>query len=396
MPWKDCRPMDEKIKFVARLLEGESMAAVCREFGISRKTGYKIFDRYREFGTEGLCDRSRRPYKQANQLATQTVAAIVGLKKQKPHWGAPKIRELFKRKHPTIALPATSTVHAILDRHGLVKKKSRRKKYKAKGTHLSIPESPNDLWCADFKGQFLTGDKKYCYPLTITDQVSRFLLCCEGLESVKENGAIQVFESIFKEYGLPKRIRTDNGVPFASPQAMFNLSRLSVWWLRLGIEVERIKPGNPQQNGRHERMHLTLKKETTRPSGSNMIMQQDMFNSFQEEFNFERPHQALDMKTPSEVYTETERKYVGLPEVDYPLHERVITVTRCGRLCIDGRKINFSTVFAGQNVGIRQVDDKIWQVTFMDYNVGYFDNVANRVEAGADPFGSKVLPMSSV
>jgi transposase len=192
MPWKDCGPMDEKMKFVARLLEGESMAAVCREFGISRKTGYKIFDRYREYGVEGLCDRSRRPYKQANQLAVQTVAAIVGLKKQKPHWGAPKIRELFKRKHPTIALPATSTVHAILDRHGLIEKKSRRRKYKAKGTHLSIPDAPNDLWCADFKGQFLTGDKKYCYPLTITDQVSRFLLCCEGLESVKENWRCQL------------------------------------------------------------------------------------------------------------------------------------------------------------------------------------------------------------
>jgi len=388
--------MDEKMKFVARLLEGESMASVCRDFSISRKTGYKIFDRYKNFGIEGLCDRSRRPHKPANQLPVQVIAALVGLKKQKPHWGAPKIRELFKRKHPTISLPATSTVHAILDRNGLVAKKPRRRKYKAKGTHLSIPENPNDLWCADFKGQFLTGDKKYCYPLAITDQISRFLLCCEGLESVKENGTIQVFESIFKEYGMPRRIRTDNGVPFASPQAMFNLSRLSVWWLRLGIEVERIKPGNPQQNGRHERMHLTLKKETTRPSGSNMIMQQSMFDNFQEEFNFERPHQALEMQTPSEVYTESKREYKGLPEVDYPLHERVATVTRCGRICIDGRKINFSTVFAGQNVGIRQIDDNIWQVTFMNYDVGYFDNLTNRVEAGADPFGSNVLPMSPV
>ena len=395
MPWMECNIMDEKLKFIARLLDGEQMACLCREFDISRKTGYKIWDRYQKSGLEGLTDRSRRPYKQANQLPFQVEKLIVLIKKEKSSWGARKIRERLKRKFPDLKLPAKSTVHAVLARHGLVDARKRRR-YKAEGTVLSNVSEPNGLWCADYKGEFLMGNKTYCYPLTITDFSSRYLLACEALETTKQPYAFTVFERAFKEYGLPKAIRTDNGNPFSSVQALFGLSKLSVWWLRLGIDIERIKPGHPEQNGRHERMHLTLKKEATKPAGQNLLQQQEKFDSFIDEYNNDRPHEALEMKYPGEVYRPSKRSYEGLPEVEYPLHDRSIIVTRCGRICMDGRKINFSQVFAGQTVGVRQVDDKIWLVSFMQYDLGYFDEETARVEPGKNPFGANVLPMSSV
>ena len=259
MPWKECKRMDERLRFVARLLGGEPMAALCREFGISRPTGYKFFNRYKEFGLEGLNDRSRRPRRDANKLPFQVERAIVALRKKRPTWGAAKIREKLIRDFPMIRPPAKSTIHAVLDRNGLVKRR-RRRRYKAEGTPLSHARSPNGLWCADYKGEFLMGNHRYCYPLTITDYCSRFLLSCEGLDSTKSTFAFTIFERVFKEFGLPGAIRTDNGVPFSSPNALFGLSRLSIWWLRLGIAIERITPGHPEQNGRHERMHLTLKK----------------------------------------------------------------------------------------------------------------------------------------
>src|SRR5512132_303735 len=294
MPWKECSVMDERLRFVARLLDGEAMTEVCRAFGISRKTGYKIFTRYKESGFEALSDRSRRPVRYANQLPPQIETLIVTLKREKPHWGARKIRELLVRRlDQDIRIPAKSTVHAVLHRHGLVKGVG-RSRHRASGTELSAGAAPNDLWCADFKG----GNGQYCYPLTVTDHASRFLLMCEALESTREDTAITAFEQLFLERGLPGAIRSDNGVPFARPNALFNPSKLSVWWLRLGITIERIKPGHPQQNGRHERMHLTLKHEAIRPPGMNSLQQQARFDAFVSEFNHERPHEALAMKTP--------------------------------------------------------------------------------------------------
>ena len=246
------------------------------------------------------------------------------------------------------------------------------------------------------KGEFRLGNRQYCYPLTVTDYRSRYLLACESLASTKAPGAFPVFERVFKEFGLPATIRTDNGVPFASPHALFGLSRLSVWWLRLGIAIERIKPGHPQQNGRHERMHLTLKKEATKPPGFNFLQQQERFDAFIEVYNHERPHQALGGMYPGELYTPSAREY-HRPEVpEYPFHDRTILVTQCGRICIGRRKINLSTVFAGQYVGIREVADRIWLVSFMYYDLGFFDQDENRVEpVGDNPFAPKVLPMSS-
>src|SRR3954452_23070551 len=324
MPWKESSVMDERLRFVARLLDGEAMSEMCREFGISRKTGYKIFDRYKEHGLEALTDRSRRPVRYANQLPAPIESQIVRLKQEKPHWGARKIRELLVRRlSGDIRIPAKSTIHAVLHRHGLVQG-IRRPRHRAHGTPLSPGLAPNDLWCVDFKGEFKLGNGAYCYPLTVTDHASRYLLLCEALDSVREETAVTAFQQLFLERGLPAAIRSDNGVPFASPNALFNLSKLSVWWLRLGIAIERIRPGRPQQNGRHERMHLTLKKQTTRPAGMNSLQQQATFDAFIHEFNNERPHEALNMKYPAEIYTPAPRLYQGLPELGYPFRGTAI------------------------------------------------------------------------
>jgi transposase InsO family protein len=240
------------------------MAELCREFGISRKTGYKIFDRYQECGIQGLTDRNRRPYRYANQLPFQVENYILNVRREHPSWGARKIRQRLTRRFSGIPIPAKSTIHAVLDRHGLVERRGRVHR-RAQGTPLSLGQRPNALWCTDYKGEFLLGNRQYCYPLTVTDHASRFLLTCEALSSTREDYAFTVFERLFQERGLPANIRSDNGVPFASPNALFNLSKLAVWWLRLGIGIERIKPGAPQQNGRHERMHLTLKKKPPSP-----------------------------------------------------------------------------------------------------------------------------------
>jgi putative transposase len=392
MPWKECHVEDERLRFVARLLDGEKMARLCLEFGISRKTGYKIFDRYKDCGVQAFSDRSRRPHRQANRLPEAVEALIVRLKREYPSWGAPKLREKLRQQVTGPHFPATSTVHAVLDRRGLVTHR-RRRRSAATGTDLSHPLDANALWCADYKGEFMLGNRRYCYPLTITDFSSRYLLTCEALATTQERFAFTVFERTFRDFGLPLRIRTDNGVPFASAHALYGLSKLAVWWLRLGIQIERIKPGHPEQNGRHERMHLTLKKEATKPAAANVLQQQARFDAFVERYNQERPHQALGMQVPAAVYTRSPRMYHGLDELTYPFHDQTIAVTRCGRICFKGRKVNLSHVFAGQNVGVTQVGDQLWLVTFMQYDLGYFDDETCRLEPIANPFRPKVLPM---
>jgi putative transposase len=393
MPWKECHTVDERVRFVARLLDGEKMAAVCEEFGISRKTGYKIYQRYQQTGVRGLTDRSRRPYRHANQLPMAVEKLIVRLKKEYPAWGAPKIRERLRQRWPDVSCPAISTVHAVLDRHGLVKHRTRRRRTRLR-TPLSQPAGANVLWCADYKGEFLLGNQRYCYPLTITDFASRYLLACEALSTTQERYAFGVFERAFQDYGLPHAIRTDNGVPFASAHALYGLSKLAVWWLRLGIRLERIAPGHPEQNGRHERMHLTLKTEATRPAATNVLQQQARFDTFVHRFNHERPHQALDMATPASRYTPSTRLYRGVDEIEYPMHDWTAIITTCGRICYQRRKINVSQVFAGQKVGVKQTDEHIWLVSFMHYDLGYFDDETCRLEPIENPFGPSLLPMS--
>src|SRR6195256_4656952 len=341
-----------------------------------------------------MSDRSRRPVRYANQLPQPIESLIVRLKGEKPHWGARKIRELLVRRLAgDVRVPARSTIHAVLDRHGLVKRPGRPRS-RAHGTPLSPGLTPNDLWCADFKGEFKLGNGQYCYPLTVTDHASRFLLLCEALDSTREDTAITAFEQLFLERGLPVAIRSDNGVPFASPNALFNLSKLSVWWLRLGISIERIRPGHPQQNGRHERMHLTLKKEATRPPGMNCLQQQARFDDFVHEFNVERPHEALAMQCPAELYVASPRRYDGLPELTYPFHDRDILVTACGRICLHRKKINISTVLAGQSLGIKEVDDGIWLASFSHHDLGYIDREQKTLQPLDNPFGPRLSPMS--
>jgi transposase InsO family protein len=385
MPWNECKPMDERLRFIARLLEGEKMAPLCREFGISRVTGYKIYERYKDCGVDGLTDRSRRPYRQASKLPFQIERSILRIKREYPSWGAPKIRDKLLREFAMVKPPAISTVHAVLDRHGLVVRRKRRR-YKAEGTPLSAATEPNGLWCADYKGEFQLGNRQYCYPLTISDYRSRYLLACDGVISTKTDFAFSVFESVFKEFGLPRAIRTDNGTPFASSHAMFGLSKLSVWWLRLGIRLERIRPGCPQQNGRHERMHLTLKKEATKPPAFNFLQQQERFDRFIDVYNNERPHQALGGACPGDLYTPSSRVYVPPGDPEYPFHDRTVRVTRCGRICVGKRKINLSQVFAGQMIGLREVDDQVWLVSFLNYDLGFFDSQEDRVEPADNPF----------
>lgn len=381
--------MEERMRFVLRLLDGEPMSGVCREFGISRKTGYKIFERYKGHGLEAFSDRSRRPVRYANQLPEAVERIIVAAKRDKPHWGARKIRELLVRRLAgDVRVPARSTIHAVLDRHGLVKRLRPRRR--ATGTPLSQGLAPNDLWCVDHKGEFKLGNGRYCYPLTVTDHASRYLLMCEALDSTREAPAFTAFEQLFQERGLPAAIRSDNGVPFASSNGLYNLSKLSVWWLRLGIGIERIKPGRPQQNGRHERMHLTLKQEATRPAGTNFLQQQARFDAFAAEYNDERPHEALGMKVPAKAYSASTRTYRGLPELTYPLHDKDVTVTCCGRICMHRKKINISTVLAGQRLGVKEVDDGIWLVSFIHYDLGYIDLEQRTLQTLDNPFGARL------
>lgn len=376
MPWKEISVMDERTKFISKLIQGEKMTHVCCEFGISRKTGHKIWNRYQIEGAIGLLDKSRAPFRRVRLTPVLVEKAILSLKKEKPHWGAAKIREIFKQKYEGVKTPARSTFHAIFERNGLVKRRKRKTKPKLTGTWLSTPQKPNDLWCADFKGEFLltSRPKKYCYPLTISDSVSRYLIGCEALESVKTSMSFPVFEEAFKEYGLPEAIRTDNGVPFSSSCGLFGWSLLSVWWLRLGIKIERIRPGHPEENGRHERIHRTLKTESTKPSACSILQQQERFDNFISEYNKERPHEALQMKTPAQVYKPSDRTYKGLPDLHYPFHDDERVVNKRGYLFLSGKQRVFvSAVLAGQPVGLTEVDDGIWKVNFMDYELGYYD-----------------------
>ena len=301
MPWMEVLPMDERTRFVADVRAGlDSIAELCRRHAISRKTGYKWIRRYAEAGPAGLAERTSRPKSATELTEPRVVEALLKARERHPTWGAKKLLALLARRHPRWSLPAKSTAHDILRRHGLIPTPRRRRRKSHPGRPVTEFTEPNRIWTADFKGQFKTGDGVYCYPLTIQDGHSRFLLECRGLLSPTIEATKRVFKRVFKTYGLPDRIRTDNGTPFAS-MALARLSRLSAWWVRLGITPELIEPGKPQQNGRHERMHRTLKAHTARPPAASLRAQQRRFDAFRAEFNRERPHEALQMSVPQEL-----------------------------------------------------------------------------------------------
>jgi transposase InsO family protein len=363
--------MDQKMQFIADYLrQSLDMTELCQLYGISRKTGYKWIGRYVEHGPQGLEDRSRRPDHHPNHTASEIVAALIEGRQRHPTWGAKKLLAIVEKKHPEWSLPGRSTVCEILSRHGLVAKKRRRRVIGHPGKPMAQMLAPNDIWCADFKGQFKTGDGIYCYPLTVTDGYSRYLLACQGLPTTSAVEAKPVFTRLFKEYGLPQRIRSDNGVPFATT-TLARLSTLSAWWVRLGILPDLIEPGKPQPNGRHERMHRTLKAETTRPPAANRRTQQRKFNRFQKEFNEERPHEALDMATPASIYVPSRREMPDrLPPLEYPDRFEVRYVSGNGGIRWNKGWVNVSSTCIGEYVGLEEIDDGVWNVYFGPLKLG--------------------------
>ena len=371
MPWSEITDMDQKTQFVADYLRQQlSMSEICELHNISRKTGYKLIDRYLKEGPAGLEERSRKPGSHPNQTPEQVVAALLELRRRHASWGAKKLLKVLSGRHPRWDLPGRSTVCDILSRHGLVAKKRQRRHIGHPGKPSSQMLAPNDVWCADFKGQFKTGNGIYCYPLTVTDGFSRYLLGCQGLLSTSVADSKPVFTRLFREFGLPKRIRTHNGVPFAT-NTLARLSQLSAWWVRLGILPELIEPGKPQQNGRHERMHKTLKAETTRPPAHSLRGQQRKFDHFQKEFNQERPHEGLDMDTPASRYETSSREMPNkLPALQYPDRFELRYVSENGGIRWNKHWVNVSITCVGEYVGLEEIDDGVWNVYFGPLKLG--------------------------
>lgn len=381
MPWSNLSPMDHKTQFIADCLRhSQSITELCLHYGISRKTAYKWISRYHKEGIPGLQDRTRKPLSCPHQTEPQMVAALLDARRHHPTWGPKKLLKLLTKRDPTLPWPARSTVCDLLTRHGLIKKPRNRRHLSHPGKPSSVIAAPNQVWCADFKGQFKTRDGLYCYPLTITDGFSRYLLSCQGLLTTECASAKPVFEKAFREFGLPDRIRTDNGVPFATV-SLARLSSLSAWWIRLGILPELIEPGKPQQNGRHERMHRTLKAETTRPAAGNLRAQQRKFNSFREEYNEVRPHEALNLETPASIYrTSTRLLPKKLPQLEYPAHFETRYVSHNGGIRWNCGWVNVSITCAGQYVGLEEIDNGIWNVYFGPVKLGRLIEEQMRIE----------------
>ena len=371
MPWRETSPMDQKTQFIADYLRRSlPISELCTHYSISRKTGYKWIDRYLHDGPQGLEDLSRTPYTSPHRTPDYIEAALIELRSHHPSWGAKKLLSILQRRHRGWTLPARSTTCEILKRHGLVPKQRKRRIIGHPGKPTTAILAPNDVWCADFKGQFKTADGIYCYPLTVTDAHSRFLLGCQALSSTRVEEAKPVFMRVFKEQGLPRRIRTDNGVPFAT-NTLARLSQLSAWWVRLGVLPEFIEPGKPQQNGRHERMHRTLKAETTRPPANTRLAQQRRFDRFRQEFNFDRPHEALDMQTPASVYQSSPTPMPDkLPPLEYPDRFEVRYVSANGGIRWNHQWVNVSSTCVGEYVGLEEIDDGIWNVYFGPLKLG--------------------------
>lgn len=364
--------MDLRVELMKRLLAGERPCDLRVEYGISKKTLNKFRRRYEAMGVAGLADESRAPKVIPHKSPPELEAMLVTERKAHPTWGPRKIKAVLERrlsKH----LPAASTIGSILERYGLIEHRPRRRPQYAKSTTvLQEALTPNDVWCIDYKGQFRLGDRTYCYPLTLTDQCSRYLLCCEGMAAISDAAARETCEDVFQRFGLPTTIRSDNGEPFAST-GLASLTRLSVFWMRLGIRLERIRPAHPEENGQHERMHRTLKAETARPARANLLQQQERFDEFQEEFNERRPHEALDMKMPADVYKASVRPYPSaLPELEYPQHDDVVTVGARGYMRIGRGEFYLGSMLAGEDVGIREEPDGRWLVSFCDLELGHF------------------------
>lgn len=375
MPWKDVRPMDEKVLFIADYLRGpDSFTRLCERYGISRKTGYKWTERYRQTGIDGLAERSRKPHDTPLATPYAVREAILELRSRRGPPGPKKLQALLAQRFDAVLVPSKTTIYNILRRAGQIEPQRRSKRMRASKHPLGSASQPNELWSADYKGQFQTRDRRWCYPLTIMDHASRYLLGCRGLPGTRFEATRAEFERLFREFGLPERIRTDNGVPFAS-LGVGNLSRLSIWWIRLGIRPERIAPGRPQQNGRHERMHRTLKFALNRaPPAANLSEQQIELDGFRIDYNEQRPHEGLAQRSPGSCYAASPRLYPPrLPELEYPSYFQRSRVSQNGLIYWRALRVYISYLLAGEWVGLEAVGDGLWDAYFGPVRLGSFD-----------------------
>lgn len=376
MPWEETTAMEERVRFVENFESAlYSVSELCERYGISRKTAYKWLERYGREGESGLKDRSRAPKTSPSRTPACVAQPLIDLRQKHPTWGPRKLLAYLFRRHPETAWPSASTVGGILKRHGLVQERRRdRGRTPLHRGALTQATAPNHVWACDFKGQFRTADGHLCYPLTVTDSYSRYVLGVEGLTSVGEPHSWPVFERLFRCYGLPQIIRSDNGSPFAAVRSLAGLTKLSVKWLKLGIRPERIRPGHPEQNGSHERMHRDLKHETVRPPATSLAAQQQRFDRFRQIRNDDRPHEALGQKTPAEVYSASPRPYPSkLDEPTYPGHFEVRYVRHAGEIKFRNRYLYLSEALRGEHVGLEEFDDGRWSVYFAEYRLGHFD-----------------------
>ena len=365
MPWTETSPMDERLRFIHDHRDGYyEMTELCERYGVSRKTGYKWLARFEEDGKRGLTDRSRAPHSCPHKIPVAVAELLCAGRRKHPDWGPEKLIGWLEPKHSDITWPAPSTVSDLFVREGLVTHRRRRRRHRHPGVVAPVTHAPNDLWTTDFKGHFKTRDGIYCYPLTIADQHSRYLLTCKGLLSTKGDGVRRSFERTFAEYGLPRAMRTDNGVPFATT-GIHGLSQLNVWWMRLGIQHQRIRPASPQENGVHERMHRTMKRRACRPPRATCAAQQRTFNAFRTEFNDERPHEALGNRTPTSRYHASPREYTGvLPPQEYPGHFLVKKITTGGTFRFQRRLLFIANALTAHRIGLEEVDTGIWNIYF--------------------------------
>lgn len=373
MPWKETRVVDERTQFIAAVLEDPrgNFTRLCARFGISRAKGYKWLTRYRELGPAGLEDQKPIARSCPHQTPPQIEDRIVELRKEHPFDGAKKLRVRLLNIDPSCPVPSASTIGDILDRRGLLRPRRARLRVPPHPSPLEPCSEPNELWCVDFKGHFLLGDRTRCHPLTISDAASRYLLKCEALASEKESLVRPHFERAFREFGLPERMRSDNGAPFAS-KAIGGLSTLSVWWIQLGIKPERIEPGCPQQNPRHERMHRTLKQNTANPPSADLPAQQRAHDRFRADYNNVRPHEALGQTPPASHYEPSLRPMPErVREPEYGEAFEVRRVTENGSFKFRAQWLCATRLLRGQPIGLRAVDDDEWELFYGPLLIGH-------------------------
>lgn len=381
MPWKELCAMDLRNEMINHWLSNEySITELSASYDVSRKTIYKWIERYQNFGMAGLEELYRAPYRHPNATPEETVNAILTMKKRRMKWGPRKIIARLRSDYPDMKWPAGSTANEILKRYGFVKSRQYRHHTPPYTEPFLGCDQPNRVWSADYKGHFRMGDGRLCYPLTISDNSSRYLLGCWGLTRPTLEQTQPGFEWVFRHNGLPDAIRTDNGVPFASI-GLGGLSRLSVWFIKLGVRPERIEPGCPEQNGRHERMHRTLKEATASPPKRNMREQQKAFNRFTAEYNNERPHEALGQKPPASIYRQSPRPFPAkLPEVEYDTNTTVRYVHNRGQIKWEGNLIFLSETLIGEYVALKQVDNYLWEVAYSFLPLGILDERIMRIK----------------